>query len=117
MATITHEQTGRAASLFNAAKQLGSVVGVALLTTVVALASPARPAAGHVITSLTAFRDGFLAAALTLAGVLLALRVSDTDAAHTMVRRPRRATAAQAEPASPAPAESPAPARSEPRPA
>jgi hypothetical protein len=91
MATITKTQTGRASSIFNAGKQLGGAVGVALLTTVLAAAGPTRQTAGHVTANLAAYRDAFLAAAATaLLAVCVALTFRDTDAAATMVPRQRR---------------------------
>jgi len=88
MATITHAQTGRASSIFNAAKQLGGAVGVAVLTTVVAAAGPTRLAAGHITANLAAYHDAFLtAAAAALLAITAALTIRDTDAAATMVPR------------------------------
>lgn len=90
MATITHAQTGRAAAVFNAGKQLGGAVGVALLTTVLAAAGPADQAAGHVAASLAGYHDAFLtAAAVALLAVTVALTIRDTDAAATMAPRRR----------------------------
>jgi len=86
MATITKAETGQASPIFNAGKQLGGAVGVALLTTVLAAVGPTREVAGQVAVNLTAFHDGFLAAAA--AAVLaqaVALTVRDADAAATMV--------------------------------
>jgi MFS family permease len=86
MATITKAQTGRASAIFNAGKQLGGAVGVALLSTVLA-AGPTREQNGHMVVNLSAYHDGFLAAAaVALIAVLVARTVSDTDAAATMVR-------------------------------
>jgi len=91
MATITKAQTGRASSIFNAAKQLGGAVGVALLSTVLAAAGPARERAGHLTANLSAYHDGFLAAGVVaLVSVLVALTVRDKDAAATMVPRATR---------------------------
>ncbi len=91
-ATISGERTGRASTLFNAARQLGGAVGVALLTTVLAAAGPTRIAAGHVVANLSAYHAGFLAAAVVaLVAAGTALTVSDADAVHTMVRRGRLA--------------------------
>ena len=91
MATITHAQTGRASSIFNAAKQLGGAVGVALLTTVLAAAGPTRLAAGHATANLAAYHDAFLtAAAAALLAITAALTIHDTDAAATMVPRRRQ---------------------------
>jgi len=87
MATITKAQTGRASSIFNAAKQLGGAVGVALLTSVLAAAGPASQAPGHPAASLAAYHDAFLAAAAAaLLAVTVALTIRDTDAAATMAR-------------------------------
>jgi EmrB/QacA subfamily drug resistance transporter len=91
MATITKTETGRASSIFNAGKQLGGAVGVALLTTVLAVAGPTSRAAGHVTANLAAYHDAFLAAAaVALLAVTVALTIRDTDAAATMVSRRRR---------------------------
>jgi EmrB/QacA subfamily drug resistance transporter len=103
MATITKAQTGRASSIFNAGKQLGGALGVALLTTVLAGIGPAREAAGHVTVNLTAFHGSFLAAAVVaVIAVAAAFTVHDADAAATMVSRRRRGAVTQA--GGPAPA-------------
>jgi MFS family permease len=92
MATITKAQTGRASAIFNAGKQLGGAVGVALLSTVLAAAGPTQEQNGHLAANLSAYHDGFLAAAaVALIAVLVARTVSDTDAAATMVRPQRSA--------------------------
>jgi EmrB/QacA subfamily drug resistance transporter len=90
MATITKAETGRASAIFNAGKQLGGAVGVALLSTVLAAVGPGTERGGN----LAAYHDGFLAAAVAAISVLVALTVRDKDAAATMV--PRRRTAQQA---------------------
>jgi EmrB/QacA subfamily drug resistance transporter len=91
MATITHAQTGRASAIFNAAKQLGGALGVALLTTVLAAADPTRLAAGHITANLAAYHDAFLtAAAVALLAITAALTIRDSDAAATMVHRRRQ---------------------------
>lgn len=96
-ATITPARTGRASSLFNAARQLGAAIGVAILTSVLAAAGPITHTAGRVVPNLEAYHVSFLTAAgfALIAGVA-ALSVSDRDAAATMVRR-RRAGAAEGE--------------------
>jgi EmrB/QacA subfamily drug resistance transporter len=97
MATITKAQTGRASSIFNAGKQLGGAVGVALLTSVVALAGPVVGSDGpaRATANLGAYHDGFLAAAAVAAlAVAVALTVRDADAAATMTPR-RRESAGQ----------------------
>ena len=96
MATISKAQTGRASSIFNAAKQLGGAVGVALLTTVLAAAGSASQAAGHVTANVAAYHDAFLAAAaVALVAVPVALTIRDSDAAATMVPRRREHPAKQ----------------------
>ena len=89
MATIDHARIGRASSVFNAGKQFGGAIGVALLTTVLATAGPTREAAGRTVANLTAFHDGFLAAAaVAVVAVAAALTIRDADAAATMAGRP-----------------------------
>jgi EmrB/QacA subfamily drug resistance transporter len=91
-ATISRERTGRAATLFNTARQLGGAIGVALLTTVVAAVGPTKVTAAGLVSNLASYHAGFLAAgAVALVAVLASLTVSDSDAAGTMVRRGRLA--------------------------
>jgi hypothetical protein len=93
MATITKAQTGRASSIFSTGKQFGAAIGVALLTAVLAVAGPTREQGGHLVANLAAYHDGFLAsAAVALLSIPVALTIRDTDAAATMVARPRRGT-------------------------
>jgi EmrB/QacA subfamily drug resistance transporter len=85
MATISKAQTGQASPLFNAGKQLGGAIGVALLASVLAAAGPSGAAAGPVVVNLTAFHAGFLAAAAVAgASVAVAFGIRDADAAATM---------------------------------
>ncbi|HEX3786975.1 MAG TPA: MDR family MFS transporter [Pseudonocardiaceae bacterium] len=85
-ATISPARTGRASSIFNAGKQLGGAIGVALMTTVLAAIGPTR---GVGVANLAAFHDSFLvAAAVAVVAAVVALTVHDADAAATMVRRP-----------------------------
>jgi EmrB/QacA subfamily drug resistance transporter len=84
MATVTSADTGRASSMFNAGKQLGGALGVALLSTVLA-AGPARHVGGVSTPTVTAFHDGFLAAAAVAAlTIAVAWSIRDADAASTM---------------------------------
>jgi MFS family permease len=93
-ATISPEATGRASTLFNAQRQLGSAVGVAVLSTVVATVGPVRVVAGRVLPHLTAYHVAFLfAAGLALLAAVAALTVRDADAASTIVPRRRRPAA------------------------
>ena len=90
-ATISPAATGRASTLFNAVRQVGSAVGVALLTTVVATVGPVHEVAGQSVPDLTAYHAAFLVAAATaLIAALCALTVSDAEAAATIVPRQRR---------------------------
>ena len=87
-ATITPSATGRASTMFNAVRQLGGAIGVALLTTVIVLIGATHVVAGHEVANLTAYRVTFLvAAAICLAGVASALSIRDADAAATIPSR------------------------------
>ena len=91
-ATISAEATGRASTLFNAVRQLGGAVGVALLTTAIVLVGPTHLVGGHVVAQFLAYRVAFLvAAAFSLCATAGSLAIRDSEAAQTMVRRPRRA--------------------------
>jgi EmrB/QacA subfamily drug resistance transporter len=91
-ATITPAATGRASTMFNAVRQLGGAIGVALLTTVIVLIGATHRVAGHEVPNLAAYRISFLvAAAISLAAVASALSTHDADAAATIpARRSRR---------------------------
>jgi EmrB/QacA subfamily drug resistance transporter len=90
-ATITPAATGRATTMFNANRQLGGAVGVALLTTVIVAVGPVHQVAGHPEPNLDAYRAAFLAAAaIGLCGVACSLRIHDSDAAATMPGRGQR---------------------------
>jgi EmrB/QacA subfamily drug resistance transporter len=85
--TISPLRTSGASSIFNATRQLGGAIGVALITAVVAQ-GPARHVGSTLAPTLTAYRYGFVAAAIVaVAGAALALLVDDADAAPTMVRK------------------------------
>ena len=62
-ATITPAATGRASTMFNAIRQLGGAIGVAVLTTAIVLVGPVHLVAGHEVANLTAYRVAFLVAA------------------------------------------------------
>jgi MFS family permease len=98
-ATITPAATGRASTMFNAVRQLGGAVGVALLTSVIVGVGATHLVAGHEVANLTAYRITFLvAAAIALLATGPSLSIKDADAAATIVRRKRRG-AQEAEPA------------------
>ena len=90
-ASITPAATGRASTMFNAVRQLGGAIGVAVLTTAIVLVGPVHLVGGHSVANLTAYRIAFLvAAAFALAGIASAVTIHDSDAAATIVRRGRR---------------------------
>jgi EmrB/QacA subfamily drug resistance transporter len=85
--SISHQHMGAASTLFNANRQLGGAVGVAVLTTVLAAFDPLEPVAGRLTPHLVAYRAAFVvAAALALAGAALSFGIHDQDAAPTMTR-------------------------------
>ena len=105
-ATISPASTGRASSLFNTDRQVGSSIGVAILATVLsqrlierapqaaaaavmaAGGTPVAAKAAALHASVLAFHDAFLAAfILGLVGCAFALLIHDEDAAPTLHRR------------------------------
>jgi hypothetical protein len=70
--------------MFNAVRQFGGAVGVAMLTTVIVLVGPVHLVAGHPVANLTAYRLAFLAAAaICLCAMACSLSIRDADAAST----------------------------------
>jgi len=103
-ATISPADTGRASTLYNASRQLGGAIGVALLTTTIVIVGPLHVVAGRLAPNLAAYRVTFLvAAAVALIGAAAARSINDADATRTMVdprlRRGRPPTAPAAPPA------------------
>ena len=95
-ATVSPADTGYASSLFNSQRQLGSALGVALVTTVIAAVGATHLVAGHTVANLAAYHAAFLTASgIALIGAVVALTINDVDAAATMVRRGRRAARPQ----------------------
>ncbi len=88
-ATISPASTGRASALYNAQRQLGAALGVALLSTVLSIVGPlSLGASGTIQPNLAAYHAAFLAsAALVLIGAGLALAIHDRDAEATMRRK------------------------------
>jgi EmrB/QacA subfamily drug resistance transporter len=86
--TIPPASTGRASTLFNANRQLGGAIGVAILSTVISAVGPLHRVAGRTVADLTAYHAAFLtSSAIALAGAALALLVvKDVDAANTRSR-------------------------------
>jgi EmrB/QacA subfamily drug resistance transporter len=86
-ATIAAERTSVASTIYNAQRQVGGAIGVALLTAVISALHPVQTVAGHVETNVRAFHTGLLVCAgVALVAALAALQVRDSDAAATMVR-------------------------------
>jgi EmrB/QacA subfamily drug resistance transporter len=96
--TISPASTGRASALYNAQRQLGAALGIALLSTVLGIVGPVNVGAnGSVQPNLAAYHIAFLAAAaLALIGAGTALVIRDRDAEATM----RRKSSAEKVPAS-----------------
>jgi predicted MFS family arabinose efflux permease len=91
-ATISFADTARASTLFNAVRQLGAAVGVAVVSTVVATIGAVTIQRGAPLPNLEAYHYAFLAAsAMSAVGALVSLTVHDADAAATIVRRGRLA--------------------------
>ncbi|HWB65538.1 MAG TPA: MDR family MFS transporter [Mycobacteriales bacterium] len=84
-ATISPQATGRASTLFNAARQLGSAAGVAGLSTVIAVIGIRHSVGGRLVPNLHAYHIAFLTAALVaLVAAATALVIKDRDAISTM---------------------------------
>jgi EmrB/QacA subfamily drug resistance transporter len=90
-ATITPADMGRASTLFNAQRQVGGAVGVAVLTTVLSAVEVTAATVGHPSPHLSGYHAAFAAAAaFAVLGAVCAATVRDEDAASTVVRRGRR---------------------------
>jgi EmrB/QacA subfamily drug resistance transporter len=98
-ATITGAATGRASALYNAQRQLGSALGVAVLASVLSVVGPfSQTLTGALLPNLGAYHVAFLAsAALALMAAAIALFVHDRDAAATMVRVVKKGKQEQAD--------------------
>lgn len=93
MATISKSDTGRASTLFSVQRQLGSAFGIAVLGSVMAIVGTTLGGTIDGPPNVDAYHAAYLTAAgIAFAGSLLALRVPDSEAAHTMVRhtKPKR---------------------------
>jgi predicted MFS family arabinose efflux permease len=90
-ATISTEETGQASALFNAQRQIGASLGVALLSSVISLVGLTQVnASGTLVPNYTAYHAAFIvSAALALIGAIIGLTVRDSDAASTMRSRKR----------------------------
>jgi EmrB/QacA subfamily drug resistance transporter len=96
-ATISPADTGRASTMFNAFRQLGGAVGVALFTSVIVAVGATHLVSGRVVANTSSYRAAFLVAAAVCAlAIFAALRISDEEAADTVPARRRRTPAKQA---------------------
>ncbi len=90
-ATISTEDTGQASALFNAQRQIGASLGVALLSSVISIVGLTQVNAnGATVPNLAAYHAAFITAAvLALISAVIGLSVRDSDAAATMRNRKR----------------------------
>jgi EmrB/QacA subfamily drug resistance transporter len=87
MATIERRKLGGASMLFSVQRQIGSAIGVAVMSTVLSVAGVVTVRNGVETPNLGAYQAAFFAAAgLTFIGSCWAWRVPDEDAAETMKR-------------------------------
>jgi EmrB/QacA subfamily drug resistance transporter len=97
-ATVSPAEMGRASTLFNTARQVGSALGVAVLTTVISAVGVEHVVNHHAVANLAAFHWAFAAAAvIALFAAWVCLGINDADAAPTMKARTAPATSAPTE--------------------
>jgi EmrB/QacA subfamily drug resistance transporter len=91
-ATISHAATGQASTLYNAERQIGSAIGVAVVSTALNIFGPVtQSATGAIIPNVTAYHAAFISAAvLALIAAGFSLAIHDKDAASTMVIRSKQ---------------------------
>ncbi|MCU1491603.1 MAG: drug resistance transporter, EmrB/QacA subfamily, partial [Acidimicrobiaceae bacterium] len=90
-ATVSQKDTGQASTMFNAMRQLGGAIGVALFTSVVVAIGAVHVVGGHRAPDLTAYHAALLVAAAFAAGAAFAsLAIRDEQAQATIVRHPAR---------------------------
>jgi EmrB/QacA subfamily drug resistance transporter len=89
-AMISPLSMGRASTLFNTMRQVGSAMGVAVLSTVLIAVGSTHAAGGSARPDMRAYHLAFLTAALfAVLAVGFSLSIHDADAAETIVRRGR----------------------------
>ena len=85
LASVRSDQAGKASGATNAIRELGGVLGIAVLATVFTAVGTTRTVAGHATPNLNAYHVAFLVAAfLAILAILPALAVDDADAASTL---------------------------------
>jgi EmrB/QacA subfamily drug resistance transporter len=93
-AMVSPAATGRASTFFNTMRQVGSAVGVAILSTVLIGIGSTKVVAGIVHPNMRAYHLAFATATLfAVAAIGFSLTIHDSDAAETMVRRHKAAPA------------------------
>ena len=87
-ATVSHAATAKASVMFNAGRQLGGAIGVAVLSTVISAVGVLHVVRGHHVPNATAYHAAFLTAAgIEALALILVFRVSDKEAAPSMRRQ------------------------------
>jgi len=87
-ATISPSDTGRASTMFNAIRQLGGALGVAVFTSVIVAVGVTTSTHSRPVADLSGYHAAFLTAAgFCLLSGIAAQFIRDADAASTMVRR------------------------------
>ena len=89
-ATISPAATGRASGFFNAGRQLGGAVGVAVLSTVISAVGVVRHVGGVARPNVAAYHAAFLVAAGVALFAALLTRGIDDRAAEATMRVPSR---------------------------
>jgi EmrB/QacA subfamily drug resistance transporter len=85
-ATIPPARNGGASTLFNVQRQVGSAIGVAVLSSVLVAIGTFTVTPAGPVPDFSAYHWGFVVAAgFALLGIVFALMVKDEDAAATMV--------------------------------
>ena len=98
-ATVSPASTGRASGLFNAGRQLGGAIGVALLSTVISAVGVVHRVAGVTRPNAAAYHWAFATAAIVAFGAALLTRgIDDREAEPTMKRSPKRVPAPERRP-------------------
>ncbi|MEO8954290.1 MAG: DHA2 family efflux MFS transporter permease subunit [Ktedonobacteraceae bacterium] len=92
-ATISSAQTGQASALYNAQRQIGASLGVALISSVIsAVGLTQLSTTGIAVPNFTAYHAAFIASAvLALIAAAIGLTMHDSDAAATMQPKTRQA--------------------------
>jgi EmrB/QacA subfamily drug resistance transporter len=84
-ATVSPRSMGQASTMFNALRQLGGAVGVAVFTSVVVAVGTTKHVGDATVANLSAYRIAFVVAAgIAICGIVCALRIHDHDAIATL---------------------------------